>query len=132
MSIRLDGARGRWSRSKLSMMIMAEAPVGDSARQHCNKESALNTCSALGATGIPFLEITTVPLSTPVDLSGTIKTSDGTDICAMVLASGKFMFSCNPVGIFSLPSLPLEQNGTVKPCTDAAHSTTPRRQQCHA
>jgi len=50
----------------------------------------------------------------PVDLGGTIKTADGTNICAMVLASGKFMFSCNPVGVFSLPGLPREQNGTVK------------------
>ena len=54
----------------------------------------------------------TVPA--PVDLSGTVKTADGTDICAMVLASGQFMFSCNPVGVFSLTDLPLESNGTVK------------------
>jgi hypothetical protein len=50
----------------------------------------------------------------PVDLSGTIRTDNGTDICAMVLASGQYMFSCNPVGIFSLTNLPREQNGTVK------------------
>jgi hypothetical protein len=50
----------------------------------------------------------------PVDLTGTIKTANGTDICAMVLASGQFMFSCNPIGVFSLTDLPREQNGTVK------------------
>ena len=50
----------------------------------------------------------------PVDLSGTIRTADGTDICAMVLASGKYMFSCNPIGDFSLSNLPRETNGTVK------------------
>ena len=50
----------------------------------------------------------------PVDLSGTIKTDDGIDICAMVLASGQFMFSCSPDGVFSLPGLPREQDGTVK------------------
>ena len=50
----------------------------------------------------------------PVDLTGTIKTSNGTDICAMVLASGQFMFSCDPIGVFSLTDLPREQNGTVK------------------
>ena len=50
----------------------------------------------------------------PVDLSGTIKTGDGTDICAMVLASGQFMFSCNPIGDFLLSNLPRENNGTVK------------------
>ena len=48
------------------------------------------------------------------DLSGTIKTSNDTDICAMVLASGQFMFSCNPDGVFSLAGLPGEQDGTVK------------------
>ena len=56
-----------------------------------------------------------VPTSSPLtDLSGTIKTSTGTDICAMVLASGKFMFSCNPRGVFSLTGLPSENEGTVK------------------
>ncbi len=52
--------------------------------------------------------------STLVDLEGTIKTTDGSDICAMVLASGQYTFSCNPVGVFSLTSLPRENNGTVK------------------
>jgi hypothetical protein len=32
----------------------------------------------------------------------------------MVLASGKFMFSCNPPGVMSLPNLPPEPDGTVK------------------
>ena len=49
-----------------------------------------------------------------VDLSGTIKTINGQDICAMVLASGQFMFSCNPTGVFSLTGLPSENDGTVK------------------
>ena len=49
-----------------------------------------------------------------VDLSGTIKTVGGTDICAMVLASGQYMFSCNPAGVFSLTDLPRENDGTVK------------------
>jgi hypothetical protein len=56
-------------------------------------------------------------ISTPpdlVDLSGTIKTVSDTDICAMVLASGQFMFSCNPVGVFSLSDLPRENDDTVK------------------
>jgi phospholipase/lecithinase/hemolysin len=55
-----------------------------------------------------------VSIQAPVDTSGTIKTPDGTDICAMVLASGQYMFSCNPAGVFSLPDLPRESNGTVK------------------
>ena len=49
-----------------------------------------------------------------IDLSGTIKTPTGQDICAMVLASGQHMFSCNPDGVFSLTSLPRENDGTVK------------------
>ena len=48
------------------------------------------------------------------DVDGTIKTINGQDICAMVLASGKYMFSCNPIGVFSLTNLPLENNDTVK------------------
>ena len=60
-----------------------------------------------------FTDPVTLP-TTPVDLSGTIKTLNGQDICAMVLASGKFMFSCNPVGDFSLTKLPRENDGTVK------------------
>jgi hypothetical protein len=53
-------------------------------------------------------------LDGPFDLNGTVQTNDGMDICTMVLASGKYMFSCNPVGVFSLTDLPREQNGTVK------------------
>ena len=50
----------------------------------------------------------------PVDLGGTIETTDGTAICAMALASGKYTFSCNPVGVLSLTGLPRETDGTVK------------------
>jgi len=50
----------------------------------------------------------------PTFLSGTIKTDTGEDVCALVLASGRFMFSCNPNGVFSIVGLPREQNGTFK------------------
>ena len=49
-----------------------------------------------------------------VDLAGTIRTVGGTDICAMVLASGQFILSCNPPGGFSLTDVPLESDDTVK------------------
>jgi len=49
----------------------------------------------------------------PIDLQGTIATTDGTPLCAMVLASGKYMFSCNPIGDFFLQDLPTETNGTI-------------------
>jgi sugar lactone lactonase YvrE len=50
----------------------------------------------------------------PLDLSGTVRNSEGADVCAMVLASGKYMFSCNPTGMLSLSDLPLETDSTVK------------------
>ena len=49
-----------------------------------------------------------------VNLAGTVENASGTDLCALVLASGKFMFSCNPNGPFSLTDLPLEDDDTVK------------------
>ena len=48
-----------------------------------------------------------------IDLQGTITTTDGTPLCAMVLASGRYMFSCNPVGDFLLQDLPTETDGTI-------------------
>jgi hypothetical protein len=38
----------------------------------------------------------------------------GIGVCALVLASGQFMFSCNPNGPYSLLDLPTESDGTVK------------------
>lgn len=49
-----------------------------------------------------------------VDLSGRVQTSDGTPLCALVLASGRSMFSCNPSGPFNLTGLPTESDGTIK------------------
>lgn len=57
--------------------------------------------------------LNTSPPTNPVDLSGTIKSAEGKDICALVLASGQFMFSCNPRGVFSLTGLPRNSDGTV-------------------
>ena len=63
---------------------------------------------------IGAFELIPVDVGGTIDLSGSIRTADGTDICAMVLASGQFMFSCNPPGVFSLIGLPRENDGTVK------------------
>jgi hypothetical protein len=49
-----------------------------------------------------------------VNISGNIETSERKGICAMVLANGKYMFSCNPNGPYSLSDLPRDDNGTVK------------------
>ena len=64
--------------------------------------------------GTTSVLLTSTLIDGPVDLSGTIKTVGGADICAMVLASGQFTFSCNPVGVFSLIGLPRENDGTAK------------------
>ena len=48
------------------------------------------------------------------DIDGTVETTDGTGLCSMVLASGQYMFTCNPNGPLSLKNLPTESNGTVK------------------
>lgn len=49
-----------------------------------------------------------------VDLNGRVATSNGTPLCALVLASGKSVFSCNPSGPFTLSGLPTESDGTIK------------------
>jgi len=54
------------------------------------------------------------PPPTGVDLAGTVEDQGGTPLCSLVLASGQFMFSCNPNGPFSLLDLPTESDGTVK------------------
>lgn len=48
-----------------------------------------------------------------VDISGTIEKEGGTPLCAMVLANGQYMFTCNPVGEFAL-TVPLDGNGNIK------------------
>ena len=50
----------------------------------------------------------------PLNLSGTIKSGDDNDLCVMVLASGKFTFSCDSAVAFSVSGLPQDDNGTVK------------------
>lgn len=55
-------------------------------------------------------------VSTPslaADISGRVTTAEGQPVCALVLASGRSMFSCNPIGEFSLVGLPTEPDGSV-------------------
>ena len=47
-----------------------------------------------------------------VSISGDITTQDGTPVCAMALANGQYMFSCNPTGKYNL-DVPLDENGQV-------------------
>jgi hypothetical protein len=53
------------------------------------------------------------PSDGPVELNGRVQLDDGTNLCAMFLASGQFMFTCDPVGAYSLTDLPREPDGTV-------------------
>jgi hypothetical protein len=78
-----------------------------------NREESLSGTDPRDSNSAPATIVPPV-VAAAVDLSGTVKATDGNDICAMVLASGKFMFSCRPTGVLSLTSLPYEQNGTVK------------------
>jgi hypothetical protein len=54
------------------------------------------------------------PPSDLVDLTGTVENVGGTPLCALALASGQFMFTCNPNGPYLLLDLPTEDDGTVK------------------
>jgi hypothetical protein len=49
-----------------------------------------------------------------VDLTDTVEDAGGTPLCALALASGQFMFTCNPNGPYSLLDLPTENDGTAK------------------
>jgi len=49
-----------------------------------------------------------------IDISGTVLLQNlGTPICAMVLANGQFMFSCDGSGSYDL-NIPLDANGQFK------------------
>jgi len=55
-----------------------------------------------------------ISMANAADIDGTVETNDGTGLCSMVLASGQYMFTCNPNGPLSLKNLPTENDGTVK------------------
>jgi PKD repeat protein len=63
--------------------------------------------------GQPDSTVTTADIG-PVDLTGTVEDAGGTPLCALALASGQFMFTCNPNGPYDLQDLPRENDGTVK------------------
>jgi len=54
------------------------------------------------------------PPTSRVDLTGTVEDAGGTPLCALALASGQFMFTCNPNGSYDLQDLPRAGDGTVK------------------
>ena len=54
------------------------------------------------------------PPPSGVDLTGTVQDQGGAPLCSLTLASGQFMFTCNPNGPYELLDLPTENDGTVK------------------
>ena len=60
-----------------------------------------NILSALALVAGIFINST----ATAADIDGTVETTDGTGLCSMVLASGQYMFTCNPNGPLSLKNL---------------------------
>ena len=105
----------------VAALLMSASPSASAVQI---SQAIINSATDLGSPGFDttyghgridaLAALSSYPPISPVELSGTLKTANGTRICAMVLASGRFMFSCNPVGDFSLTSLPRESDGTVK------------------
>jgi hypothetical protein len=60
------------------------------------------------------LATATAPTSaaTWVPIQGNVELADGTPLCAMVLANGQYMFSCDETGAFNL-NVPLDANGDI-------------------
>ncbi|MEZ5541727.1 MAG: hypothetical protein R3F42_06760 [Pseudomonadota bacterium] len=97
-----DMVLGTWDAAQL-------APGGYTLR--------LAVASSNAATGMTQTFYDYYPLSlqdTPVTLNGTITNAAGSPLCAIVLASGRHVYSCNASGAFALPGLPREADGRVK------------------
>lgn len=62
---------------------------------------------------LEFSENVKVVPADGVSLTGNVEDPVGTQLCAMVLASGQYMFTCSPNGPYSLTNLPTEADGTV-------------------
>ena len=56
--------------------------------------------------------IFTAYAATWVPVPGSVRTANGTPICAMVLANGQYMFSCDGTGAYNL-TVPLDSNGQI-------------------
>jgi len=84
----------------------------------CDTKCAVGTAVLKGSEAFTYAKFSPAdgepPTDDKVDLSGTVENVDGKPLCAMVLASGKYDFSCNPNGPFSLANLNRENDGTVK------------------
>jgi len=68
--------------------------------------------SVLGAVALMVAGLATAQAVTSVPIQGTVRLQNGTAICAMVLANGQYMFSCDGSGTYSL-NVPLDANGQI-------------------
>ena len=73
----------------------------------------VQVCSGTACATFPTAPLTaTVPSISTVNISGSVANAAGTPACALILANGAFMFSCSPVGTYSL-DVPLDGEGQV-------------------
>lgn len=97
-----DMALGSWDASQL-------APGGYTLRLSVTSSNAAN---GMSQTFNDYYPLTLQDI--PVTLLGTVRNVAGAPVCAIVLASGKYTFSCNPRGEFVLAGLPRAPDGRVK------------------
>lgn len=60
-----------------------------------------------------YLSLASMSSAFAVDLQGTVETANGTPVCALALASGRSVFTCNSQGSFNLSDLSTESDGTI-------------------
>jgi pseudomonalisin len=70
------------------------------------------TPKPLGSSGPAGMGRSFTPTTTYTTVFGSINNNQGIPLCAMVLANGVYMFSCAPVGSYSL-TVPLDSSGQI-------------------
>ncbi|MEZ5502838.1 MAG: hypothetical protein R3E50_09310 [Halioglobus sp.] len=101
-------------RAQPSFYIMVTASAGQYSKGKVDFKSA--KASLNGPEGFQYVSTNgfgVPPTDGPVDLVGSVQTADGTDICALVLANGQYMFTCDPQGSYVLTDLPRDGDGKV-------------------
>jgi len=75
-----------------------------------------NAIGHLGGVAASAALLTLAPLSTQaatwVPIQGNVRTGNGAPVCALVLANGQYMFSCDGNGTYNL-NVPLDEQGQV-------------------
>ena len=64
------------------------------------------------AIGMLFLSPLSTQAATWLPIKGNVRLANGTPVCAMVLANGQYMFSCDGTGAFNL-NVPLDGQGQI-------------------